>query len=409
MVLVMGRVPGAVAPALVLVEDLAIGREVRVMRNRRMLALVLVTVIAGAGCDVVRVSLSSAGTEANGPSGGVSLAGDASSTVFESDASNLVPGDTNGVRDVLVRDTKSNTTSLVSVGRDGGPADGFSSEAVTSGDGRFVAFWSAATNLVSGAPASGFYLRDLRRGITRLVSKSPEGLPIQVVFSDQLAISSTGRFVVFLGDFKVYRYDRYAGSAVQVLDFPRRPTAVSDDGRYLATDTTVLIGVHSLVGVVFDLATGQSIFSGPSDSWGIRITPDAEYAVYAFAPNCFPSQFPSCTAGASGVRLRHLKTGTEYPVLTTLGLPFAQVTGLGVSRDAQRVALATADNAYLFDRPTGAFTLVSLATNRLETGNAPSGDATISADGTTVGFSSAASNLVDEDTNGVEDVFTRRL
>ena len=96
-------------------------------------------------------------------------------------------------------------------------------------------------------------------------------------------------------------------------------------------------------------------------------------------------------------------------MLTTLGQPPASVTALGLSDDGQRVAVATADNVYRFDRPTGAFALVTEATNTLETGNAPSTEAVISADGTTVGFSSLASNLVDDDTNGVEDAFTRRL
>jgi hypothetical protein len=379
------------------------------MLNRRgLVAVAVVALVVAAGCDVVRVSISSNGTQGNGPSQGVSVSGDASLVAFSSDASNLVPGDTNGASDVFVRDTRTNATSMVSVASSGAHGNAASSEAVLSANGRYVAFTSFATNLVKGAPVSGIYLRDLRRNTTKLVNRAADRSAIPLIYPGRIVISATGRFVAFVGDFKVYRYDRWARSASLVLDFPRQPTGLSRDGRYLATDTIVITGVHSIVAAVFDLTTAQVVFSGPVDSWGIRITPDAKNVVYAYAPNCFPSQFPVCTAGASGARLRNLETGEEHPVLTVLGQPYAQVTALGLSDDARRVAIATANNAYLFDRPSGAFTLVTEATNKLETGNAPTAEAAISADGTTVGFSSPASNLVANDTNGVSDAFSRR-
>ena len=380
------------------------------MTNRRSLAaLVIVVVVVAAGCDVVRVSVSSADAQANGPSRNVSLSADANLMAFDSAATNLVPGDTNGVSDVFVRNATTGTTTMLSVGRVTGPGNGPSTDAVVSADARYVAFRSSATNLVTGAPASGIYLRDLGSNTTTLVSKDANGTALDLVIPGPIAISATGRFVVFGGHFDVYRYDRQAGVATRVLNAIRQPTGVSEDGRYLATDTIVVTGVHSLAAAVFDLTTGQSVFVGPGDSWDTRITPDAKYVVYAFAPNCFPSSFPSCNAGASGARLRNLQTGIEYPVLTTLGQPFAQVSALALSNDANRIAIATADNAYLYDRTTGAFTLVTVAKHTPETGNRPTREATISADGTTVGFSSEASNLIDNDTNAVADVSTRRL
>jgi hypothetical protein len=51
-----------------------------------------------------RASVSSTGVEANGYSGNATISADGSLVVFESDASNLVPGDTNGFTDVFVRD-----------------------------------------------------------------------------------------------------------------------------------------------------------------------------------------------------------------------------------------------------------------------------------------------------------------
>jgi hypothetical protein len=100
-------------------------------------------------------------------------------------------------------------------------------------------------------------------------------------------------------------------------------------------------------------------------------------------------------------------TGEDHAVLTTLGQPPASVHTLGLSDNGQRVAVAAADQVYLFDRPTGAFTLITTDKDTPEVGNAGTGEAVISADGGTIGFSSSASNLVDNDTNGVADAFTR--
>ena len=67
---------------------------------------------------------------------------------FESVATNLVPGDTNGLRDIFIRDRKAGTTRRVSVGPKGVQGDRDSVNPAVSADGRFVVFWSFATNLV---------------------------------------------------------------------------------------------------------------------------------------------------------------------------------------------------------------------------------------------------------------------
>ncbi|MET0853608.1 MAG: hypothetical protein ABWY30_03185, partial [Microterricola sp.] len=69
---------------------------------------------------------------------------------YSSDASNLVPGDTNGAADVFVVDRQTNITTRVSVASDGTEASGSSSSASISADGRFVTYWSDASNLVPG-------------------------------------------------------------------------------------------------------------------------------------------------------------------------------------------------------------------------------------------------------------------
>ena len=96
------------------------------------------------------MSVSSQRRQGNGPSLFPAISGDGRFVAFVSDATNLVPGDTNGDRDVFVRVRSTNLTQIVSVGAGGGPADNLSAEPAVSRDGRYVAFDSAASNLVGG-------------------------------------------------------------------------------------------------------------------------------------------------------------------------------------------------------------------------------------------------------------------
>src|SRR3989442_14439830 len=97
-----------------------------------------------------RVSVDSAGTEANGSSFGRALSADGRFVAFTSVAPDLVAGDTNGAADVFVHDRQTGTTERVSVDSAGNQANGDSGAVALSADGRFVAFTSVATNLVAG-------------------------------------------------------------------------------------------------------------------------------------------------------------------------------------------------------------------------------------------------------------------
>src|ERR1051326_9023910 len=118
--------------------------------------------------STVLVSVNTNGVAGNGPSAGSAMTPDGRFVAFVSSASDLVPGDTNGIPDVFVRDLQTGKTVLASVGA-GSASTNFpigSSEApVITPDGRYVAFYSTATSLVAGAPASGdIYVRDLLAG-----------------------------------------------------------------------------------------------------------------------------------------------------------------------------------------------------------------------------------------------------
>ena len=126
---------------------------------------------------VQRLSLSSSGMEANGGSWFPSLS-NVGKAALASDATNLVLVDPNGFRDVFVRDWVLGTTIIVSVDSMGFPSDGESSFPVISGDGKYVAFSSRATNLVSNDTngVQDIFLRDLVAGTTVRVSQTPAGV-----------------------------------------------------------------------------------------------------------------------------------------------------------------------------------------------------------------------------------------
>src|SRR5581483_1350222 len=108
------------------------------------LAVALVSVVALGGCVWIKQASHAVGTAADGdaPSTNPVLDLAGNYVVFQSDATNLVPGDTNGVTDVFVRNMTTKVTSLVSVASGGGPTDGASTHPSISSDSRFIAFES---------------------------------------------------------------------------------------------------------------------------------------------------------------------------------------------------------------------------------------------------------------------------
>jgi Tol biopolymer transport system component len=100
-----------------------------------------------------RVSVDSTGVQGNSDSGfgpGLSISADGRYVAFYSLATNLVANDTNGFGDVFVRDRQSGTTERVSLDSAGAQGNAYSYSAAISADGRYVAFWSRASNLVPG-------------------------------------------------------------------------------------------------------------------------------------------------------------------------------------------------------------------------------------------------------------------
>ena len=203
-----------------------------------------------------RVSVATDGSQGIGTSfEGISLSSDGRYVAFRSWAGNLVESDTNGATDIFLRDRQSGETTRISVSSDGTQADGFSYDPSLSGDGRYVVFTSSADNLVPGDSNNqrDVFLRDLVTGETRRINVAGDGGESNGESSDS-SISSDGRYVsyyslasnlvvddnnetgdVFVYDTQTQQTNRSSVSSTGTEGNDRSlgPT-ISADGRYVA-------------------------------------------------------------------------------------------------------------------------------------------------------------------------------
>jgi len=146
-----------------------------------------------------RVSVASDGTQGNGSSDSPAISADGRYVVFDSYASNLVPGDSNGGRDVFARDRQTGQTERVSVASDGAQGNRASHHPAISADGRYVAFASAATNLVPDDTngRQDIFVHDRQTGTTTRVSITSGGAQVEDGDSYSPSLSADGRYVAF--------------------------------------------------------------------------------------------------------------------------------------------------------------------------------------------------------------------
>ena len=206
-----------------------------------------------------RVSMTSNGLEASNSSFEASLSANGRWVAFESNADNLVPGDTNETTDVFVHDRDTRETTRVSVATNGSQANGRSAEGHISADGRLVVFRSAASNLVPGDTNNeiDIFVHDRGTGETTRVSVSSNGLQAND-FNFAGRVSSSGRFVSFGSDASnlvpgdtndacdSFVHDRLtsettrvsvASDGSQANDVSFAPGNVSADGRFVVFDS----------------------------------------------------------------------------------------------------------------------------------------------------------------------------
>ena len=205
--------------------------------------------------ETSRVSVASDGTEANQGSYWPSISSDGRYVAFQSNASNLVPDDTNNTRDVFVHDRVTGGTTCVSRASDGTQGTNISYQPIISADGRYVAFLSLATELVGGDNngVSDAFVHDRITGQTERVSVASDGTQGNGE-TGVTSISADGRYVTFVSSATnlvpvdrnesadIFVHDRTTGETTRVSvassgaeaqgDSDWR--AISADGRYVA-------------------------------------------------------------------------------------------------------------------------------------------------------------------------------
>ena len=172
-----------------------------------------------------RISLDSNEVQANNSSFNPSISADGRFVAFNSGATNLVSGDTNARTDVFVRDRATGVTTRVTVNSNGVEADRGGREGSISGDGRYVAFSSLATNLMDEEPYGydHVFVHDRQTGATTLASIESDGYQM-VGWSMMPDISSDGRFVTFefedrsdgIAFVAIHLHDRLTGTTVRL-------------------------------------------------------------------------------------------------------------------------------------------------------------------------------------------------
>ncbi|MEM7111118.1 MAG: Ig-like domain-containing protein [Chloroflexota bacterium] len=360
-----------------------------------LLLLISFQLASAAPGDIERVSIHNDGTEGNNGSNESTMSNDGRYVAFHSDASTLVDNDTNGVRDVFVHDRNSGLTTRISQHSDGTEGNGNSLYPFISGDGRYVTFYSAASNIADGDTNGqvDVIVHDRQTGINTIASVHSDGTQ---------------------GD---------AGST---------STSISDDGRYVAfsSSATNLINgdTNGLIDIfVRDRVAGTTIriseTSGGADSDGNglipRISGNGHYITYySGASNLVAND----TNARRDIFVHDLQTSITTRVsVSTAGVEANHNSERpGISDDGRYVAfqsdatnlVANDTNArrdiFVHDRNTGTTTRVSVHSDGTESDH-NSISARVSGDGRFVGYESSATNIVDSDTNGSKDTFVHEL
>ena len=340
---------------------------------------------------IKRISLASDGTESNGYSDSSSISDDGRYIVFSSNATNLVPNDTNNSTDTFIYDRSSKTVELINIAPDNTQANASVSLGSMSGNGRYITFASAATNLVANDTNQqrDIFVYDRVEQTTERVSVASDGTQANNLnlFS---AISDDGRYVAF---------ESMASNLVADDTNQQRDIFIYDRVK----ETTERVSVSSDGTQANDHASLDSIGDN-----GRYIT--------------FSSSATNLVAGDTNeqsdvfVYDRILKT-TERVSVSSDGTQANNSSSFGsISGDGRYVAFeSTASNlvandtnqqrdVFVYDRVEQTTERVSMAIDGTQP-NGSSYGASIGDDGRYVAFLSEADNLVTDDINERADIF----
>ena len=339
-----------------------------------------------------RVNLSSSGVQANNQSANPSISADGRFVAFQSYASNLVADDTNGTVDVFVHDRNTGVTERVSLTSNGAQGNHQSASPSISADGRIVAFYSNASNLVAGDSnnSTDIFIHDRQSGVTEIVSVSSTGA-LAEDSSAAPSLSADGRFIAFisfatnlvendvneLGD--IFVHDRSTGTTELVSVSSTGEQANGDHGYFMISANGRF--------VVFSTEAGNLVNSNPTQGHDVLVH-DRSTKITELI-----------TKPLNGVGGYRSDPTSERPAISADGrfVVFHSNADYLVENDNNQER-----DVFLHDRNTGATKIITLSANGVQA-NRLSSTPAISADGHFAGFVSRASNLVDVDVNGYYD------
>ncbi len=400
--------------------------------------------------DIERVSVASGGGQANGDSDEPAISSDGFIVAFMSEATNLVVGDTNGVRDVFVHDRSTGLTERVSIATGGAEGDDEAFTLSLSSDGDFVAFGSFATNMVAGDTNGviDVFVHDRNTDTTERVSIASDSTQADDE-SFSPAISSDGQFVAFQSDATnlvandtntntdIFVRDRTLGTTERIsVDsggaqgngdsfFP----AISDDGRFVAfsseasnlvagdTNNKVDIFVHDRQNDTTELIVGPAEFTSGSDIIIVApvISPDNAFVGFrSLADDLVPGDTNNSfdtflIERSTSIIERTSVSSSEIEGNADSSKPSISSDNRFVVFSSNATDLVSTDfngseDVFVRDRDAGQTRRVSLAFDDAESNN-DCFAAVISGDGEFLAFTSFATNLVADDTNGDLDIF----
>lgn len=335
------------------------------------------------------VSVASDQTQANAAALFPAISGDGRYVVFQSDADNLTPNDTNESTDIFLRDRTSMTTTRVSVASGGAEGSSDSLTPAISADGRYVTFTSLADSLVADDANMDrdVFVRDRLMFTTELVSVATDGTHGNFASGGLGAgparVTSDGRFVAF-------------GSFANNL--------VSDDGN--SRDDAFIRDRDS--GVTERVSVSSEEAEGSGHSYYPSASDNGRYVVFYSDAN---DLVPDDGNGVSDVFLRDRLLGMTTRLSNGMAgeeangassLPVISADGRFVAFQSSGSNLVPDDTSttdiFLLDRYTGVI-------ERLTNGDGASLTSAISAEHAVVAFQSTASDLVPNDSNMRSDVF----
>jgi Tol biopolymer transport system component len=352
-----------------------------------------------------RISVSTTGAQARAtsdPFGGshaTAVSADGRYVVFRSDAPNLVRHDTNHAQDIFVRDRIGHTTRRVSISTAGVQADGRSDEPTISADGRYVAFSSTATNLARGDTngASDIFVRDRATGVTRRVSLSSRGRQANAECSAP-QLTRHGRYVVFAspastlvsGDTNglsdVFVRDRSTGTT--------RRVSVANSG-VQASDSTTHTGSNAPA-----ISAGGRYVVFHSDAANL-VSADTNRVFDIFVRDRVLHTTRRVSVGVTGEQANAESLGPAVISGNGRYVAFASLADNLVAGDVNGIT-----DVFIRDLSLRTTSIGSLASDGTQ-GNDGSAPAALSPDGRFLAFSSWAGNLVPNDGSPGPDVFVR--